>query len=79
MEKHIPVFMHDGYLKGFRYKDAVLDDARLVFRIIRETVQDGGTALNYAKAAKTSAQIKPGKCLRGCPARSCRIQTDKSN
>ena len=39
-----------GFLCNFRYKDAVLDDARLVFRIIRETVRDGGTALNYARA-----------------------------
>ncbi len=39
---------HIGIKKGFRYKDAVLDDARLVLRIIRETVQDGGVAINYA-------------------------------
>ncbi|MDO9546283.1 MAG: glycerol-3-phosphate dehydrogenase/oxidase [Pelolinea sp.] len=39
---------HIGLIKGFRYQDAVLDDSRLVFRIIRETVQDGGTAINYA-------------------------------
>ena len=39
---------HIGLIKSFRYQDAVLDDARLVFRIIRETVQDGGTAINYA-------------------------------
>lgn len=41
---------HTGILKSFRYHDAVLDDARLVLRIIRETVQDGGTAINYASA-----------------------------
>lgn len=46
----VPGLAADGYLQGFRYQDAVLDDARLVFRIIRETVQDGGTALNYAAA-----------------------------
>jgi glycerol-3-phosphate dehydrogenase len=39
---------HNGILKSFRYYDAVLDDARLVLRIICETVQDGGTAINYA-------------------------------
>jgi len=33
---------------GFRYYDAVTDDARLVLRIIREAVRAGGTALNYA-------------------------------
>jgi len=39
---------HTGILKSFRYHDAVLDDARLVLRIIRETVQEGGTSINYA-------------------------------
>ena len=39
---------HIGLIKGFRYQDAVLDDSRLVLRIIHETVQDGGTAINYA-------------------------------
>ncbi len=35
---------------GFRYYDAVTDDARLVLRIIREAVHAGGSALNYATA-----------------------------
>lgn len=33
---------------GFRYEDAQTDDARLVLRVIREAVADGGAALNYA-------------------------------
>ncbi len=33
---------------GFRYGDAQTDDARLVLRVIREAVADGGVALNYA-------------------------------
>lgn len=33
---------------GFRYEDAQADDARLVLRIIREAVADGGAALSYA-------------------------------
>ena len=37
-------------LKGFCYKDAVLDDSRLVLRVIQEGVALGGTALNYARA-----------------------------
>jgi len=49
MQRAIPGLSPDGFRKGFRYFDAVLDDARLVFRIIRETVADGGTALNYAR------------------------------
>ena len=34
---------------GYRYFDANTDDARLVLRLIRESVSDGGTALNYAR------------------------------
>ena len=33
---------------GYRFFDAQTDDARLVFRIIQESVQDGGLALNYS-------------------------------
>ena len=35
---------------GFRYVDAVTDDARLVLRVIREAVRAGAAALNYASA-----------------------------
>jgi glycerol-3-phosphate dehydrogenase len=35
---------------GFRYGDAQTDDARLVLRVIRESVAEGGVALNYASA-----------------------------
>lgn len=35
---------------GFRYIDAQTDDARLVLRVIREAVREGGTAINYARA-----------------------------
>jgi glycerol-3-phosphate dehydrogenase len=35
---------------GFRYGDAQTDDARLVLRVIREAVGDGGVALNYVAA-----------------------------
>jgi len=34
---------------GYRYFDAQTDDARLVLRIIREGVNAGGVALNYAR------------------------------
>jgi glycerol-3-phosphate dehydrogenase len=37
---------------GFRYGDAQTDDARLVLRLIREAVADGGVAINYVKAEK---------------------------
>lgn len=35
--------------RGFLYYDAVMDDARVVLRLIREGVAAGGYALNYAK------------------------------
>lgn len=34
---------------GYRYFDAETDDARLVLRVIREAVRQGGSALNYAR------------------------------
>jgi glycerol-3-phosphate dehydrogenase len=34
---------------GYRYFDAITDDARLVLRLLRESVADGGVALNYAR------------------------------
>ncbi|MCX6035076.1 MAG: glycerol-3-phosphate dehydrogenase/oxidase [Chloroflexi bacterium] len=34
---------------GFRYFDAQTDDARLVLRLLRESVSGGGLALNYAR------------------------------
>jgi glycerol-3-phosphate dehydrogenase len=37
-------------LGGYRYIDAQTDDSRLVIRILREAVSDGGVALNYARA-----------------------------
>ncbi|MFZ5821589.1 MAG: glycerol-3-phosphate dehydrogenase/oxidase [Chloroflexota bacterium] len=34
---------------GYRYFDAQTDDARLVLRLLRESVSDGALALNYAR------------------------------
>jgi glycerol-3-phosphate dehydrogenase len=34
---------------GYRYFDAQTDDARLVLRLLRESVNDGALALNYAR------------------------------
>ena len=45
-----PHIATEGLQGGFRYGDAQTDDARLVLRLIREAVRDGGTALNYATA-----------------------------
>lgn len=46
-----PHIAQDGLQGGFRYGDAQTDDARLVLRIICEAVDDGGVAINYAKAS----------------------------
>jgi glycerol-3-phosphate dehydrogenase len=45
-----PHISRDGLTGGFRYGDAQTDDARLVLRVIREAVADGGLALNYVAA-----------------------------
>ncbi len=37
---------------GYRYFDAQTDDSRLVLRVLREAVRQGGTAVNYARAEK---------------------------
>lgn len=39
-----------GLKGGSQYGDAVTDDSRLVFRVIREAQRDGALALNYVKA-----------------------------
>jgi glycerol-3-phosphate dehydrogenase len=36
---------------GYRYFDAQTDDSRLVIRVLREAVRQGGVAINYAKAS----------------------------
>ncbi len=41
-----------GLLGGFQYYDAVMDDARVLLRVLRESVQAGGSALSYARAEK---------------------------
>ncbi len=45
-----PHISQEGLEGGFRYGDAQTDDARLVLRVIREAVGDGGVALNYVAA-----------------------------
>lgn len=45
-----PHLAEKGLKGGFRYGDAQTDDARLVLRVIREAVADGGMALNYTAA-----------------------------
>ncbi len=47
-----PHISQDDLQGGFRFGDATTDDARLTFRIIREAVADGATAINYVKAGR---------------------------
>jgi glycerol-3-phosphate dehydrogenase len=44
-----PPLTDQGLVGGYRYFDAQTDDARLVLRVIRESVADGALALNYAR------------------------------
>lgn len=37
---------------AYLYYDSRLDDSRMVLRLIEESVQDGGTAINYAKVLR---------------------------
>ncbi len=53
-----PKDMEGAYL----YYDARLDDSRMVLRLIEESVQDGGTALNYAKALRLLRQNNGQVC-----------------
>ena len=46
-----PMIDRKGLVGGFTFMDAQVDDARLVMRLIIEAVEDGGTALNYTRAA----------------------------
>jgi glycerol-3-phosphate dehydrogenase len=47
---------------GYRYFDALTDDARLVFRIIREAVADGGLALTYTSVVSLLRTFRGRVC-----------------
>ncbi|MGA2517867.1 MAG: glycerol-3-phosphate dehydrogenase/oxidase [Thermodesulfobacteriota bacterium] len=47
-----PFLNAEGLIGGFQYYDAVMDDARLLLRILREAVQSGGAALSYTRAER---------------------------
>jgi glycerol-3-phosphate dehydrogenase len=44
-----PQLSNPSLLGGHRYIDALTDDSRLVLRLIREAVRNGGSAINYTK------------------------------
>jgi glycerol-3-phosphate dehydrogenase len=52
LRKACPFLNAAGLIGGFQYYDAVMDDARVLLRVLREAVQAGGVALNYTRAEK---------------------------
>jgi glycerol-3-phosphate dehydrogenase len=50
--KQIPSLAGSKVQGGYRYFDAQTDDSRLVLRVLREAVRQGGVAINYAKAER---------------------------
>jgi len=44
----VPRLSTDGLTGGYRFMDAQVDDARLVQRLINESIAQGGTAINYS-------------------------------
>jgi len=62
-----PLLTVPGLRGGFRYFDAQTDDARLVLRLLRESIMAGGLVLNYARVdslLKTNAGQVCGVVLR---------------
>ncbi len=53
-----PLVDQNGLEGGFVFMDAQVDDARLVLRLINESVLLGGTALNYTSAVKIMKNLK---------------------
>ncbi|CAM3710929.1 glycerol-3-phosphate dehydrogenase/oxidase [Parendozoicomonas haliclonae] len=47
----IPGLRQEGLKGATLFRDAIVDDARLVMRTLDEATQDGATALNYCKVA----------------------------
>ncbi len=56
-----PDLTASGLLGAMLYEDARTDDARLVLRLILESIADGGTALNYV----TAGLLDDGARIRG--------------
>ncbi|MCX6004106.1 MAG: glycerol-3-phosphate dehydrogenase/oxidase, partial [Chloroflexi bacterium] len=50
--KACPILKKDDLKGGYLYYDAVMDDCRVVLRVIKEAVRAGGTALNYTRVEK---------------------------
>ena len=52
MLQSVPGLRAEKLIGGFLYYDAEMDDSRVVLRLLRESVNDGGTALSFARAEK---------------------------
>lgn len=57
----IPMLKPQGMAGAYLYYDALVDDSRLVLRLIQETCQDGGLALNYAKVVRLLKETTNGR------------------
>lgn len=57
--ERMPGYRPDGLKGASRYTDALVDDSRLVLRVLDEAIADGALALNYVKA--TSLLMQDGK------------------
>jgi glycerol-3-phosphate dehydrogenase len=55
-----PALTANGMRGGFRFFDAQTDDARLVLRLLRESVSGGALALNYARV-ESLLRLKSGR------------------
>ena len=52
MLQSVPGLRAEKLMGGFLYYDAEMDDSRVVLRLLRESVNDGGTSLSFARAEK---------------------------
>lgn len=69
MHELCPILSLDGLGGGFRYFDAQTDDARLVLRLVQESIRRGGTAINYTRAIsllRTKSGQVCGAVLQDC-------------
>ncbi len=54
----VPGVKHENLLGGFHFRDAQVDDARLVLRVINEALLSGGHAVNYAGVIEISRNAR---------------------
>jgi glycerol-3-phosphate dehydrogenase len=70
-----PLLTSEALQGGFRFFDAQTDDARLVLRLIRESVQAGAVAINYANVISLIKTNDGQVC--GVVARDCSGETEQ--